>query len=170
MSADLAALAATHRAYTPEECAELARQAAESVDIGALPRSGPGGYVLLWSGEHSIAWLNTWWEARDTGFHDHDGSAVGVYVLAGRVSNEGLPIEGTRRVGFYGAGESFSFPGTGIHRMDHEAGAITIHVYSPPLRGIGHYEVVDGFLRRTPGSPDEASPPSPGLREALGVG
>src|SRR5450755_2807286 len=27
--------------------------------------------------------------------------------------------------------------------MDHDAGAITVHVYSPPLRAIGYYEVVD---------------------------
>ena len=27
-------------------------------------------------------------------------------------------------------------------------GAVTIHVYSPPIRSIGHYELVDGELRR----------------------
>jgi len=42
-------------------------------------------------------------------------------------------------------------------------------VYSPPLGEIGHYEVVDGELRRHAGRPDEVSPPSPGLSAALGV-
>ncbi len=50
--------------------------------------------------------------------------------------------------------------------MDHDAGAVTVHVYSPPLRAIGHYEVVDGLLQRTP-VPDEASPESPRLLRSL---
>jgi hypothetical protein len=52
--------------------------------------------------------------------------------------------------------------------MTHGAGAITVHVYSPPLRSIGYYEVVDGLLQRTPGPPDEESPESPRLLAALG--
>jgi hypothetical protein len=96
-------------------------------------------------------------DPRDTGFHDHDGSAVGVYMLRGSVTNEGLPIGGSRRVHRYGPGDSFSVPGTGIHRTNHDAGAVTVHIYSPPLRAIGYYEIVDGLLQRTPGPPDEAS-------------
>jgi hypothetical protein len=42
-----------------------------------------------------------------TGYHDHDGSAVGVCVIAGSVTNEGLPISGPRRVHRYGPGDSF---------------------------------------------------------------
>jgi hypothetical protein len=52
--------------------------------------------------------------------------------------------------------------------MEHDRGAVTIHVYSPPLAAIGHYEIVDDELRRRPGPPDEASPPSPALDAALG--
>jgi hypothetical protein len=51
--------------------------------------------------------------------------------------------------------------------MDHEVGAVTVHVYSPPLRAIGYYEVVDGLLQRTLGPPDEPSPESPRLLAAL---
>ena len=51
--------------------------------------------------------------------------------------------------------------------MYHDAGAVTIHVYSPPLRAIGYYEVVGGLLQRNPGPPDEASPESPQLLESL---
>jgi len=42
-----------------------------------------------------------------------------------------------------------------------------VHVYSPPLRAIGYYEVVDGLLQRVLGPPDEASPESPLLLAAL---
>ena len=84
------ALAATDRVLTPEECAALARSAAALVDLAALERGGEGSFELLWRNEHSEAWLNTWWEPRDTGFHDHGGSSVGVYVLEGTARAEGL--------------------------------------------------------------------------------
>jgi hypothetical protein len=111
-------------------------------------------------------------DPRDTGFHDHDGSAVGVHVIAGTVTNEGLPIGATRRVRRYRAGDSFWVPATGIHRMNHEAGAVTVHVYSPPLRAIGYYEVVNGLLQRVPGParrglPREPAPAGSPCRGAL---
>lgn len=164
---DFADLAASDRPFTPEEAAGVAARVAARVDLDALPRTGTGEAVLLWRDEHSEGWLNTWWESRDTGYHDHDGSCVGVHVLAGRASNEALVVGTERDVRSYGAGESFSFPGSGIHRMDHDAGAVTIHVYSPPLRSIGAYELVDGRLQRVPCSPDEPSAPSPALLAAL---
>ncbi|MGD0246265.1 MAG: hypothetical protein ABSB59_38880 [Streptosporangiaceae bacterium] len=167
LAGELAALAATERPFQPGECAERARRAAELIGLTGLPPEGTGASFVLWRDEHSVAWLNVMPDPRDTGYHDHDGSAVGVYVLRGSVTNEGLPVGGPRRVHRYGPGDSFSFPGSGIHRMDHDAGAITVHVYSPPLRAIGYYEVIDGLLQRTPGSPDEASPESPELLAVL---
>ena len=158
---------ASGRPLQPDECATAARRAAGLLDRAVLAQAGTGGSVTLWHDEHSICWLNVMAERRDTGYHDHDGSAVGVYVIEGSVTNEGLPIGGPRRVHRYGPGDSFSFPGSGIHRMDHDAGAVTIHVYSPPLRAIGYYEVVGGLLQRTPGPPDKASPESPHLLTAL---
>jgi hypothetical protein len=164
--AQLEELSASRRGLDPGECAALARTVGALVDVAALGRGGKGAAALLWRNEHSEAWLNTWWEPRDTGFHDHDGSSVGVYVVEGRVRNEPLVVSGPRRLREYAAGDSFSFPGTGIHRMEHEQGAVTIHVYSPPIRAIGHFDLEDGELRRRPGSPDEPSPPSHGLTEA----
>ena len=153
---------------TPEECMALARSAAQRIELDALDRRGEGSSELLWRDEHSEAWLNTWWEPRDTGFHDHGGSCVGVHVLEGRALSEALVVGGApRRVHTYGAGDSFSAPSTGIHRVDHERGAVTIHVYSPRLREVGHYEVVDGELYRHAAPPDEVPAPSPGLSAAL---
>jgi hypothetical protein len=67
----------------------------------------------------------------------------------------------------YRAGDSFAFPGSGIHRMEHDPGAITIHVYSPPLLAVGHCELEDGALRRDACRSDEPSSPSPGLLSAM---
>jgi hypothetical protein len=166
----LQALALRDHDLTPEECMELARSAAELVGLDGLDgleREGDGSFELLWRDEHSEGWLNHLREPRDTGFHDHGGSCVGVHVLEGRVRSEALVFGGPRQVREHDAGESFSAPATGIHRMDHEPGAVTIHVYAPPLREIGHYEVVSAELHRRAGRPDEASPPSPGLSAAL---
>ena len=153
-------------ALSPTECAALAERAAALVDVPALLGTAARESVL-WQDEDSIAWLNVIPDARDTGFHDHDGSAAGVCVISGSVTNEGLPIGAGRRVRRYGAGESFSVPARGIHRMKHDAGAVTVHVYSPPLRSIGYYEVVNGLLQRTPGPPDKESPESPALLAAI---
>jgi hypothetical protein len=163
----LRAIAESSRPMAPQECAERARLAAALIEPGRLDRSGPGEAVLLWRDDHSEAWLNLWWQPRDTGYHDHTGSCVGVYVLAGRAWHEPLTL-GTRSAAReHGPGEVFWLPGDGIHRMDHAAGAVTIHVYSPPTRAIGHYDLQDGQLRRTELSPDQASPPSAALFEAM---
>jgi len=166
-SARLRAIAASERPLAPHECAERARLAAALIEPSRLDRSGPGEAVLLWRDEHSEAWLNLWWQPRDTGYHDHTGSCVGVHVIEGRAWNEPLTVGEPPEAQEYGPGETFWFPGEGIHRMDHQPGAVTIHVYSPPIRAIGHYDLHDGQLRRTQGLPDQPSPPSAALYEAL---
>jgi hypothetical protein len=165
--ATLERLAAAPGALTPEECMDRAERAAAALDLAVLDRAGGGDALLLWHSDSSEAWLNLWWQERDTGYHDHDGSCVGVYVIEGVARNEPLVYGQPRRVHEYTAGNRFAFLGAGIHRMEHDAGAITIHVYSPPLRAIGHYEVEDGELRRRPGPPDGQSAPSPQLLKAL---
>ena len=166
-NARLQAIATSDRPLAPHECAERARRAAALIEPGRLDRSGPGEAVLLWRDEHSEAWLNLWWQPRDTGYHDHTGSCVGVCVIEGRAWNEPLTIGEPPKAREYGPGETFWFPGEGIHRMDHQAGAVTIHVYSPPVRAIGYYDLHDGQLRRTQGLPDQPSPPSAALFKAL---
>jgi hypothetical protein len=155
---------------TPQECAAVATRAAARVELDSLDRSGAGEAILLWRNEGSEAWLNTWWQPRDSGFHDHGGSGGGVHVIAGEITGEYLQVEGGRRVRRFTAGDSFSFEGDRIHRVDHLEGAVTVHVYSPPLSTIGHYELVDGELRRVAGPPDEASPPSHELTRTLAAG
>jgi Cysteine dioxygenase type I len=165
--ARLRAIAASDRPLLPHECAGRARQAAALIDLERLDRAGSGEAVLLWHDEHSEAWLNLWWQPRDTGYHDHDGSCVGVYVLAGRAWNEALTVGPPAVAREYGPGQAFWFGGDGVHRMDHEAGAVTIHVYSPPIRVIGHYDLNEGQLRRTRIPPDQPSPPSAALYAAI---
>ena len=168
--AELERLASGTAPLTPLECMKRAERAAMTLDLAALDRDDAGDALLLWRSEASEAWLNLWWRERDTGFHDHDGSCVGVYVIEGVARNEPLVFGQPRRINEYKAGDRFASPGTGIHRMEHEAGAVTVHVYSPPIRSIGEYELEDGELRRQPAPPDEPSATSPRLLAAVQAG
>jgi hypothetical protein len=154
---------------SPEGCAEVAARAAAQIDPAGYVRSDPRQRIfeLLWRDDASEAWLVSWNIPRDTGYHDHDGSNGGIFVIEGRVTEEPLVVDGAARVNEYRAGATFSFQGRHIHRMHHDPDAISIHVYSPALRSIGAYEVENGALKRTPRSPDEESPESPGLDATL---
>jgi predicted metal-dependent enzyme (double-stranded beta helix superfamily) len=111
-------------------------------------------YAQLLRDEHLDVWLLCWSRDHDTGFHDHDLSAGAVAVARGAVREDrlalGRPIdEPIGRIA--GAGSSFSFGASDIHRVLHagEGPAVTIHAYSPPLTRMGSYTVEStGQLRR----------------------
>ncbi len=74
--------------------------------------------------------------------HDHGGSSVGIYVLAGGVE------ELVYRDGHYSewnhlqAGDLFCYQGDYIHRVYDRPGtgrSVSIHVYSPPLTSMKFY-------------------------------
>jgi predicted metal-dependent enzyme (double-stranded beta helix superfamily) len=110
-------------------------------------------YEELLRDEHLAVWLICWMEGHDTGFHDHDGSAGGVTVVRGRLREERLRIGGPPTATEIEAGGTFGFEATDIHRVVHPGGepAVSIHAYSPPLLGMGSYEIEQsGALRRHP--------------------
>ncbi len=49
-------------------------------------------YEQIFSDERVNAWLICWSDRQDTGFHDHDESAGGIAVIAGRVREERLAV------------------------------------------------------------------------------
>ncbi len=111
-------------------------------------------YRELLRDEHLDVWLLCWSRDHDTGFHDHDLSAGAVAVAAGSFREErlvlGRPVDSpiARTVG---AGSSFSFSASDIHRVLHAGSgpAVTIHAYSPPLLRMGSYTIEpNGQLRR----------------------
>ena len=113
--------------------------------------SGARTYHQLVLDDHLEAWLICWNDGNDTGFHDHDTSHGAVGVADGRVREETLALGGNPVVREAGAGSVFSFDATDIHRVLHigEEAAVTLHLYSPPLRRMGAYEVLaDGRLAR----------------------
>ena len=63
---DPAAVGAT-RILEADECSVVATRAAALIDMGSLDADGIGEAVLLWRTDSSEAWLNTWWQRRDSG-------------------------------------------------------------------------------------------------------
>ena len=108
-------------------------------------------YEELLRDEHVSVWLICWMEDQDTGFHDHDISSGAVSVISGQVREERLTVGGEPTGRVVGAGESFEFNASDIHRVLHSGDepAVTIHAYSPPLWRMGAYLVEpDGRLQR----------------------
>ena len=107
-------------------------------------------YEQIWDDEDVNAWVICWSEDQDTGFHDHDESAAGIAVVAGRVREDRLTLAGEPVSREIGPGTTFTLPPVAIHRVLHAGTgpAVTIHCYSPPLRRTGAYRIApDGDAR-----------------------
>ena len=113
-------------------------------------------YQQLYRDPNVDVWLICWVNGQDTGYHDHDRSAGSVYVCEGVLSEDyfqrdpdGWIREKTNR---HEAGGHFTFDAADIHGVRHvptEEPATSIHVYSPALWRMGHYEPdLRGVLRR----------------------
>jgi hypothetical protein len=114
-------------------------------------------YHQLYRDPNIDVWLICWVEAQSTGYHDHDRSAGGVVVCEGTLCEDyfmrdesGWVREATN---VHEPGGMFVFDATYIHGVRHPGGdgspATSIHVYSPALWRMGHYEPDDnGVMRR----------------------
>ena len=108
-------------------------------------------YELLRHDETVMAWVISWMNDHDTGFHDHDVSAGAVAVAQGHIREERLRLGAPPESRVYSEGDVFDFHASDIHRVAHVGSrpAVTIHVYSPPLWRMGAYVVEpSGTLRR----------------------
>ena len=119
-------------------------------------------YELLRHDESVMAWVISWMDGHDTGFHDHDTAAGAVTVVRGRIREERLNVGGPPISRVYAAGGVLDFSPSDIHRVSHEPGvpAVTIHVYSPPLSRMGAYVFEPGGALRRESLPydDELRP------------
>lgn len=112
-------------------------------------------FFQLYRDAHLDVWLQCWMNQQDNGFHDHDVSSGAVYVADGTIMEDRLRHENGHiceiaweRPG----GTVFSFGPDHIHRIRHPGGppATSIHLYSPAIWRMGHYDVdPQGNLTRT---------------------
>jgi hypothetical protein len=138
--------------------AALAREIGARPELWqALVRHDPNErhFIQLYRDPSVDVWLICWDKAQDTGYHDHDQSSGAVYVCVGVLcedsffrDSDGWIREHTRE---HPAGHCFDFPPAHIHGVRHPGGppATSIHVYSPALWRMGHYQYdVDGIMGR----------------------
>ena len=111
-------------------------------------------YVQLHRDPHIDIWLICWDAFQETGLHDHDRSSGAVHVVDGTLledffiaHDDGIRLKTVE----HHAGSTFSFDSTYIHDVRHDGGtpATSIHVYSPALWRMGHYELGPRGLGRT---------------------
>ena len=101
-------------------------------------------------------------------WHKHEGETVEADETLVEISTD-LLERGPLRTTHLTSGSRKSFGPLHVHEVWNPNGATaySVHVYSPPIRELGHYELTDGLLRRTPRGPEDPSPPSPGLLAAV---
>jgi hypothetical protein len=113
-------------------------------------------YQQLYRDPNVDVWLICWLQGQSTGYHDHDRSSGAVCVCEGtlhedwfRVDEDGWIREKTT---VHHAGGSFDFDAADIHGVRHPgaeaAPATSIHIYSPALWRMGHYEPGPRGMRR----------------------
>lgn len=109
-------------------------------------------YVSLHRDDHVDVWLICWTSDSDTGWHDHDGSAGAVRMVAGALTESNPRLDGTHAEKVVAAGASFTYEPDHIHRLTGTAAqSVSIHVYSPPLQRMGQYRTDGlGIMRRVP--------------------
>jgi hypothetical protein len=118
---------------------------ADAFDAGsaraAIPAVAEEGrtrrWALLYRDRRVEAWAIAWPEGSGLGLHDHDGSAAGVRLVAGRLRERYLDGDGLT-VRWWNEGGRYDLPRDHVHEVVNvDAGeAVSIHVYSPPLGDI----------------------------------
>ena len=154
----LSSRAVAGRDLSRPELLDLAHEIAAEEDLWrehVLHDATERQYQQLYRDPNIDVWLICWMHRQDTGYHDHDRSSGAVFVCEGILcedhfhrDDDGWIRERTRR---HSAGGSFDFDAAYIHgvRNETDAPATSIHVYSPALWRMGHYEADEnGVMRR----------------------
>jgi hypothetical protein len=113
-------------------------------------------YRQLYRDPNLDIWLICWVDGQRTGYHDHDRSSGAVCVCEGTLHEDWFRVEEDgwvrERTTVHEAGGSFDFDAADIHGVRHPglgvAPATSIHVYSPALWRMGHYEPGPRGMRR----------------------
>ncbi len=111
------------------------------LDLDATERT----YATLHRDAELDVWAIFWLPENDTGWHDHDTSSGAVHVVDGALEEHALLLAAPERRASHGAGSTFTFGPSHIHRVTCASPhAVSIHAYSPPLWRLGQYTVDRG--------------------------
>ncbi len=123
----------------------------------SFERHDPGErfYHQLYRDPNVDVWLICWLPGQGTGYHDHDRSDGVVYVCRGSLFEDYFCRDADgwirEKTNLHEAGGHFVFEAADIHGVRHagEVPATSVHVYSPALWRMGHYDPDSrGVLRR----------------------
>lgn len=109
--------------------------------VAAIPAVAEDGrcrrWALLYRDRTVEAWAIAWPAGSGLDLHDHDGSAAGVRLVAGRL-RERFVDDDDLIVRWWNEGDRYDLPGDHVHEVVNVDGAeaVSIHVYSPPLGDI----------------------------------
>lgn len=113
-------------------------------------RSSDRSWHRLDATEHLEIWLIAWPVGSSTGWHDHLESEGAFLTVEGELAEQtwsgGAPQER-----YLWEGEGRSFGAHHLHTVSNlgDRPALSVHVYSPALRGMTRYAVVGNRLQQT---------------------
>jgi quercetin dioxygenase-like cupin family protein len=116
------------------------------VDLGAAERT----WRRLDATDHLEIWLIGWPAGTSTGWHDHLRSEGAFLTVAGELSEQTWS-GGSVHDRYLWEGEGRSFGPHHVHNVANlgDRPALSVHVYSPALRGMTRYALVGDELRAT---------------------
>lgn len=127
--------------HTPQRLVQIASEFAASSEWMHRVRlnTKQRWYERLVLRDDYDVWILSWLPGQSTGFHDH-GESAGAFTVVTGALQEHRPGENSLAIT---PGESRSFGAGYAHdvRNGSLAPAISIHVYSPPLNEMNHYEL-----------------------------
>ena len=143
------------RVLSPVECERIAAEITarglwRGIELTPT-ESHTRAYALLYEDERMEMWLLSWLPCHSTGFHDHGESNVGFCVAQGAIVEQKLRFAEPAQGVTLEPGDTRAAGSDYIHSLEWQAGspALSVHVYSPPLRVVGQYRTDDaGTLRR----------------------
>jgi len=137
----------TSRPPPPRLLAAIAIEHADAADFDLVdePLNGERTFTRVVHNDTHDVWLIRWGVGARTALHDHGGSAGALYVVRGELVERRPNPAGSdrplRRV--LRAGNDRPMAPTHVHEVANEssAPAASVHVYSPPLTTMHHFEL-----------------------------
>ncbi len=109
-------------------------------------------WLLLLRAHNVEVRILSWETNQSSGWHDHGGSSGAFAVTAGTLMEQYRAADNISLASCrFRPGDVGSFGPDHVHDVDYESGrpAVTIHAYSPPLRGLTYYDRTRfGFVAR----------------------
>ncbi|MCU1398662.1 MAG: cysteine dioxygenase [Acidimicrobiales bacterium] len=125
-------------ALEPALLADIAAGLGASAPIDRLPAGEARRWTYLIEAEQYEALIIAWPAGTGLRMHDHDGSRAALHIVSGRLRERYLGPDGHVATRWLQAGDTISLPHDHHHEVINVDGAqaVSIHVYSPPLREV----------------------------------